>query len=106
MRKQTVRDIDVKGKRVLVRVDFNVSLHARGSRASYRVRRTMPTVKWLSEHGCRVVLMSHFGRPAGRRVKDLSLRPFTPQLEQELGDKELGRVGVQQDLGDGSLAVE
>ncbi len=73
------------GERALVRVDFNVSLHARGARASHRVRRTMPTIRWLSERGCRVVLMSHFGRPGGRRVKDLSLRPFAPQIQQEFG---------------------
>jgi phosphoglycerate kinase len=69
----------------LVRVDFNVSLQDKRSRASHRIRKTMPTIKWLREQGCRVVLMSHLGRPQGRRVRELSLRPFVPQVEEELG---------------------
>ncbi len=88
MRKRVLDSLEsepLEGERALVRVDFNVSLHAKGARASHRIRRTMPTIEWLSRKGCRVVLMSHFGRPQGRRVRELSLRPFLPQIEQELG---------------------
>ncbi|MFC1640186.1 phosphoglycerate kinase, partial [Gemmatimonadota bacterium] len=78
-------DDQLEGEAALVRVDFNVSLQDKRSRASHRIRKTMPTIKWLREKGCRVVLMSHFGRPQGRRVRELSLRPFVPQVEQEIG---------------------
>lgn len=88
MKKRTLESLEgepLEGESALVRVDFNVSLHARGARASHRIRRTKPTVEWLSRQGCRVVLMSHLGRPSGRRVRELSLRAFVPQIEQEFG---------------------
>ncbi len=78
-------DDQLEGEAALVRVDFNVSLQDKRSRASHRIRKTMPTIKWLRDKGCRVVLMSHLGRPQGRRVRELSLRPFVPQVEEELG---------------------
>jgi phosphoglycerate kinase len=81
----SLEDNQLEGEAALVRVDFNVSLQDKRSRASHRIRKTMPTIKWLCEKGCRVVLMSHLGRPQGRRVRELSLRPFVPQVEEELG---------------------
>ena len=88
MHKRVMDTLDpgqLEGEAALVRVDFNVSLQAKRSRASHRIRKTMPTIKWLCSKGCRVVLMSHLGRPQGRRVRELSLRPFVAQVEQELG---------------------
>ena len=88
MHKRIMNSLDpdeLEGEAALVRVDFNVSLQSKRSRASHRIRKTMPTVRWLREKGCRVVLMSHLGRPQGRRVRELSLRPFVPQVEEELG---------------------
>jgi len=81
----SLEEEQLEGETALVRVDFNVSLQDKRSRASHRIRKTMPTIKWLCEKGCRVVLMSHLGRPQGRRVRELSLRPFVPQVELELG---------------------
>ncbi len=78
-------DDQLEGEAALVRVDFNVSLQDKRSRASHRIRKTMPTIRWLRDKGCRVILMSHLGRPQGRRVRELSLRPFVPQVEEELG---------------------
>lgn len=81
----SLEDEQIEGEAALVRVDFNVSLQSKRSRASHRIRRTMPTIRWLCRKGCRVVLMSHLGRPGGQRVHELSLRAFVPQVEQELG---------------------
>jgi phosphoglycerate kinase len=81
----SLEDEQLEGEAALVRVDFNVSLQDKRSRASHRIRKTMPTISWLCDRGCRVILMSHLGRPQGRRVRELSLRPFVPQVEQELG---------------------
>jgi phosphoglycerate kinase len=84
MRKLSVRDLDVRGKRVLVRVDFNVPIELRGGKVHItddtRIRESLPTINYLREHKAKVILMSHFGRPKGKRVEKYSLRPVGDHL--------------------------
>src|SRR5256885_664681 len=82
--KLTLHDLDVRGKRVLVRVDFNVPVEARDGKIvitdDTRIRASLPTINWLREHGAKTILMSHFGRPKGKRVEKYSLRPIADYL--------------------------
>ncbi len=84
MSKLTIRDLDVAGKRALVRVDFNVPLEAHGDHFHItddtRMREALPTIKYLREHGAKTILMSHLGRPKGQRVEKYSLRPVGDHL--------------------------
>ena len=85
MEKQTVRDFDPRGKRVLVRVDFNVPIEDGKVKDDSRVRAALPTIKYLLEHGAAVVLMSHLGRPKGKVVESARLRPVAQRLSTLLG---------------------
>jgi len=85
MEKQTVRDFDPMGKRVLVRVDFNVPIEDGKVKDDSRVRAALPTIKYLLEHGAAVVLMSHLGRPKGKVVESARLRPVAQRLSALLG---------------------
>ena len=86
MPKKTIDDIDVAGKRVLVRVDFNVPLDGdRNITDETRVRAALPTLWHLLEKGASLVLMSHLGRPKGQRRDDLSLEPVREVLSRLLG---------------------
>jgi phosphoglycerate kinase len=85
MNKKTVRDIDVAGKRVLMRVDFNVPLDAeRHITDDTRIRAALPTIKYVLDHGAALVLMSHLGRPDGKVVEKLSLAPIAQRLSELL----------------------
>src|SRR5256885_3695425 len=84
MPKLSVRDLDVRGKRVLMRVDFNVPTEVRGGKIRVtddtRIRESLPTINYLREHGAKTILMSHFGRPKGKPVEKYSLRPIGEYL--------------------------
>ena len=84
--KKTVRDIDVDGKRVLCRVDFNVPIKDGVVGDTTRISAALPTIKYLVEHNARVILMSHLGRPAGTGFEpELSLKPVAEKLAEMSG---------------------
>jgi phosphoglycerate kinase len=86
MNKQTVRDIEIKGKRVLVRVDFNVPLDPQTKAISddSRIRAALPTIKYLLDKKSKVILCSHLGRPKGKVVEDMRLAPVAKRLSELL----------------------
>ena len=86
MNKKTVKDIDVKGKRVLVRLDFNVPQDEKGNITdTRRIVSSLPTIKYLIENGAKIILCSHLGRPKGQVKKEFSLAPIAEELSKELG---------------------
>ena len=83
--KKTLEDIDVKGKKVFVRADFNVPLDEHQNITNdKRIRATLPTIEYLLEHGAAVILASHLGRPKGQVKPELSTKPVAARLSELL----------------------
>ncbi|MDD7306159.1 MAG: phosphoglycerate kinase [Peptoniphilaceae bacterium] len=90
MNKKTVKDLNVEGKKVLVRVDFNVPLDKEGKGTitdDTRIKAAFPTIDYLLEKGASVILMSHLGRPGGEAKKEFSLKPVADYLKEKYQDK-------------------
>ena len=114
MNKKTVKDIDVKGKRVLVRCDFNVPLDENGKITdNTRIVAALPTIKYLMDNGAKVILCSHLGRPKGEANPKYTLKPVAEELDRLLG-KEVkfanditgeSAKAVTSSLSDGEVAL-
>lgn len=90
MNKKTVKDLNVDGKKVLVRVDFNVPLSKDGNHTisdDTRIKAALPTIDYLLENNAKVILMSHLGRPKGEANPEFSLKPVAEWLENHYGEK-------------------
>jgi len=83
---RTVRDLPVEGRRVLVRADLNVPLDGGRITDDTRIRASLPTIRYLREHGAEVIVCSHLGRPKGEVRPELSLRPVAERLGELLGE--------------------
>ena len=113
MTKLTVEDLSVKGKRVLMRVDFNVPLEGGKVADDKRIRAALPTIQYILGKGGRLILMSHLGRPKGERKPEMSLRPCVSVLSDLLGKKVafaddcIGKTveDAVQKLGDGDVLM-
>jgi len=92
MSKKSVRDVDVAGKRVFVRVDFNVPVENGVITDDTRIVETLPTIKYLVERGAKVILASHMGRPKGQVVEELRLNLQAQRLSELLGGKPVVKV--------------
>jgi phosphoglycerate kinase len=85
MNKKSVRDVEVSGKKVFVRVDFNVPVEDGQITDDKRIRETLPTINYLIEKGAKIILASHFGRPKGEVVESMRLTPVAARLSELLG---------------------
>src|SRR3954453_22270213 len=85
MDKLSIKDLDLKGKRTFIRVDFNVPVKEGKVEDDTRIRGALPTIQYAIEQGARVILASHLGRPKGERVEKYSLRPVAEHLSELLG---------------------
>ncbi len=83
--KQTIRDIDLKGKTVLLRADYNVPVKDGKITDDYRIRQSLPTIQYLLKHDVKLIICSHLGRPEGKVNADYSLLPVAKRLQQLLG---------------------
>ncbi|MFH0943253.1 MAG: phosphoglycerate kinase [Candidatus Beckwithbacteria bacterium] len=94
MNKKTVRDINLRGKKILLRVDYNVVLENGQVAEELRIKQTVPTIEYLLKQDSQLILMSHLGRPEGKVVAELSLRPIAEYL-QKLLKKEVSFIEPQ-----------
>src|SRR5438128_7254226 len=87
MPKISIQDLDLDGKRVFIRVDFNVPLAPGGQEitSDKRIRASLPTIRYALDHGAAIILASHLGRPKGKPNPEMSLKPVARRLEELLG---------------------
>ncbi len=104
LNKKTIEDIDVAGKKVLVRCDFNVPLKDGEITNDKRIVAALPTIKYLMEHGARVILCSHLGRPKGEYKPEFSLAPVAARLSEYLG-KEVKLAEDENVVGENAKAM-
>jgi phosphoglycerate kinase len=83
-KKKTIRDIDLKDKRILLRTDYNVPLENGKITDDYRIKKSLPTIDYLIKQNCRIVVCSHLGRPDGKPTASLSLQPIAVRLSELL----------------------
>ncbi|PYZ95796.1 phosphoglycerate kinase [Alteribacter lacisalsi] len=113
MNKKSIRDLDLQGKRVFCRVDFNVPMKDGEVTDDTRIRAALPTIQYLTEQGAKVILASHLGRPKGSVVEDLRLDPVAKHLSNLLGKEVLKTDEVYGDepkkaieqLGEGDIVL-
>src|SRR5919106_1699844 len=84
MSKQSITDLDLRGKRVFIRVDFNVPLKNGAITDETRITASLPTIQYALDHGATVILASHLGRPKGKPTPEFSLKPVVDRLSQRL----------------------
>lgn len=88
MNKKTIQDVDVKGKKIIVRVDFNVPLDKQGKITNdTRIKAALPTISFLKDRGAIIILMSHLGRPKGKVNEEFRLLPVADKLQELIGQK-------------------
>jgi 3-phosphoglycerate kinase len=93
--KKSIKDIDLKNKKVLVRVDYNVPINDKGEvEDDTRIRESLPTLNYLIEQNCAIILMSHLGRPKGKPEEKYSLKPVAKKLEELLNRKVIMAKGI------------
>jgi phosphoglycerate kinase len=92
MNKKSVRDIEVTGKKVFVRVDFNVPLQDGVITDDTRIRETLPTIQYLIDQGAKIILASHLGRPKGKVADEFRLTPVAARLSELLGGKPVAKA--------------
>ena len=97
--KKTIRDIDVTGKKVLVRCDFNVPLKDGAITDDIRITSALPTIQYLIENGAKVILMSHLGRPEGEANMKYTLKPVAERISKLLG-KEIAFISASEVVND------
>jgi phosphoglycerate kinase len=100
---RTLDDIDVRGKRVLLRADLNVPMKNGVVTDMTRIERLAPTIEALIGNGAKVIVMSHFGRPKGKKDPAFSLRPLVAQLARAIGGRDV--VFVEDCIGDEARRV-
>lgn len=87
LKKMSVEDVEVRGKRVLVRCDFNIKVENGAIVSDKRIVASLPTIRYLLQNGARVILCSHFGRPKGKIEPEFSMKPIAARLSELLGQK-------------------
>jgi len=93
--KKSIKDIDLKNKKVLVRVDYNVPINDKGEvDDDTRIKESLPTLNYLLEQNCAIILMSHLGRPKGKPEEKYSLKPVAKRLEGLLKRKVIMAKGI------------
>ena len=104
MNKKSVRDVDVKGKKCLVRVDFNVPMKDGVITDENRINGALPTIKYLIENGAKVILCSHMGKPKGQVNMKYTLKPVADRLSEILGQKVVFATDVIGESADKAVA--